>query len=45
MKTMQENYASDLYAIFVIIAVGFMILTLPTGLFFGWAGKRWAVKR
>jgi glutamate transport system permease protein len=45
MKTMQENYASDMFAIFAIIAVGFIILTLPTGLFFGWAGKRWAVKR
>ena len=45
MKTMTENYASDILWIFGIIAVGFMILTLPTGLFFGWAGKRWAVKR
>lgn len=45
MKTMTENYASDILIIFGIIAVGFIILTLPTGLFFGWAGKRWAVKR
>lgn len=45
MKTMTENYASDLLIIFGIIAAGFIILTLPTGLFFGWAGKRWAVKR
>lgn len=45
MKTMTENYASDLFVITAIIAAGFIILTLPTGLFFGWAGKRWAVKR
>ena len=45
MKTMQENYASDFLIISAIIAAGFIILTLPTGLFFGWAGKRWAVKR
>lgn len=45
MKTMTENYASDILVIFAIIAAGFMVLTLPTGLFFGWAGKRWAVKR
>ncbi|MDN5581716.1 MAG: amino acid ABC transporter permease [Corynebacterium sp.] len=45
MKTMTENYASDLFIIAGIIAAGFIVLTLPTGLFFGWAGKRWAVKR
>ncbi|MEY8565308.1 amino acid ABC transporter permease [Corynebacteriaceae bacterium 7-707] len=45
MKTMTENYASDLLVIFAIIATGFIILTLPTGMLFGWAGKRWAVKR
>ena len=45
MKTMTENYASDLFIITGIIAAGFIILTLPTGLFFGWAGKRWAVKQ
>lgn len=45
MKTMQENYASEFLVISAVIAAGFIILTLPTGLFFGWAGKRWAVKR
>ncbi|MEJ6548287.1 MULTISPECIES: amino acid ABC transporter permease [unclassified Corynebacterium] len=45
MKTMTENYASDLLIIFAVIAAGFIILTLPTGLLFGWAGKRWTVKR
>lgn len=45
MKTLTEDYASDILMIFGVIAIGFIILTLPTGLFFGWAGKRWAVKR
>ncbi|MEJ6019174.1 amino acid ABC transporter permease [Corynebacterium sp. H113] len=45
MKTMTENYASDILVIFALIALGFIILTLPMGLFFGWAGNRWAVKR
>lgn len=45
MKTLTEDYASDILVIFGVIAIGFIILTLPTGLFFGWAGKRWAVKR
>ena len=45
MKTLTEDYASDILVIFGVIASGFLILTLPTGLFFGWAGKRWAVKR
>lgn len=45
MKTMNENYANDLFVIAGIIAAGFVILTLPTGLLFGWAGKRLAVKR
>ncbi|KAB1502435.1 amino acid ABC transporter permease [Corynebacterium sp. 320] len=45
MKALTEDYASDILVIFGVIAVGFIILTLPTGLFFGWAGKRWAVKR
>ncbi|MCG7258839.1 MULTISPECIES: amino acid ABC transporter permease [unclassified Corynebacterium] len=45
MKTLTEDYASDILVIFGVVAIGFIILTLPTGLFFGWAGKRWAVKR
>ena len=45
MKTLTEDYASGILVIFGVIAIGFIILTLPTGLFFGWAGKRWAVKR
>ena len=28
-----------------IFAFGFLVLTLPLGLLFGWLGKRWAVAR
>ena len=45
MKTSVENHADQVFVIFAIIALGFMILTLPTGLIFGAAGKRLAVKR
>jgi glutamate transport system permease protein len=44
MKGMIENEAA-LLVIGTIFAVGFVILTLPTGLFFGWLGKRLAVAR
>lgn len=44
MKEMIENTAA-LLAVGTIFAVGFIILTLPMGLFFGWAGKKWAVLR
>jgi glutamate transport system permease protein len=44
MKTMVENEAA-LLLISGIFAAGFVILTLPMGLFFGWLGKRWAVTR
>jgi glutamate transport system permease protein len=44
MKTMVENEAA-LLLISGIFAAGFVILTLPMGLFFGWLGKRWAVAR
>jgi glutamate transport system permease protein len=44
MKTMIENEAALLY-ISAIFMFGFVILTLPTGLFFGWLGKRLAVAR
>lgn len=45
MKTLTEDYASDILVIFGVIAVGFTVLTLPTGLFFGWLGKKMVVKR
>jgi len=44
MKTMIENEAALIY-IGAIFMVGFVILTLPMGLFFGWLGKRLAVVR
>ncbi|AEV76066.1 amine acid ABC transporter, permease protein, 3-TM region, His/Glu/Gln/Arg/opine family [Mycolicibacterium rhodesiae NBB3] len=44
MKEMIENTAA-LMTIGIIFAAGFVILTLPTGLFFGWLGKRMAVAR
>ena len=44
MKEMIENTAA-LLVIGTIFALGFVILTLPTGLFFGWLGKRMAVAR
>jgi glutamate transport system permease protein len=44
MKEMIENTAALLY-IGAIFAFGFVILTLPMGLFFGWLAKRLAVAR
>ncbi|MGW2049013.1 amino acid ABC transporter permease [Streptomyces sp. NPDC001858] len=44
MKTMIENEAQTLL-IGAVFAFGFVVLTLPTGLVFGWLGKRLAVKR
>ncbi|MER5793913.1 amino acid ABC transporter permease [Streptomyces sp. NPDC001980] len=44
MKAMIENEAQTL-AIGAVFAFGFVVLTLPTGLFLGWLAKRLAVKR
>ena len=44
MKELIENTAA-LLAIGGIFAAGFVILTLPLGLLFGWLGKRLAVAR
>ena len=44
MKSMIENEAQTV-AIGAVFAFGFVVLTLPTGLFLGWLGKRMAVKR
>ena len=44
MKEMIENTAA-LITVGAIFAGGFILLTLPTGLFFGWLGKRMAVAR
>ncbi|MEU3599859.1 amino acid ABC transporter permease [Streptomyces sp. NPDC006798] len=45
MKTMVENEADALFAVFGVFAFGFIVLTLPTGLLLGWVAKRVAVKR
>jgi len=44
MKEMIEDTAA-LLAVGTIFAAGFVVLTLPTGLFFGWLGRRLAVRR
>ncbi|WP_067572134.1 amino acid ABC transporter permease [Nocardia acidivorans] len=44
MDTMNENEAMPL-AIGAIFALGFVLLTLPTGLLFGWLAKRYEVAR
>jgi glutamate transport system permease protein len=44
MKEMVENQAA-LLLISGIFAAGFVVLTLPMGLLFGWLGKRMAVAR
>ena len=44
MKEMIENTAA-LLTVGSIFAAGFIVLTLPLGLFFGWLGKRLAVAR
>ncbi|MFJ6938046.1 amino acid ABC transporter permease [Streptomyces sp. NPDC101132] len=45
MKTMLENESDAILAVFAVFAFGFIVLTLPTGLFLGWVAKRMAVKR
>ena len=44
MKTMVEKEA-QLIPIAAVFALGFVILTLPTGLILGWVGKKVAIKR
>lgn len=44
MKEMIENTAA-LVTVGTIFALGFLLLTLPLGLLFGWLGKRLAVAR
>jgi glutamate transport system permease protein len=44
MKEMVEN-ESALFLITAVIAFGFVVLTLPTGLLLGWVAKKVAVKR
>jgi len=45
MNTLLENEADKFTAVFLVIAAGFIVLTLPTGLAFGALAKRNAVKR
>ena len=45
MKEQIENHGDQIIAIFIIIAIGFMVLTLTEGLIFGYLAKRLAVKR
>ena len=43
MNTMVENEQPSLIAIFLVFALGFVLLTLPVGLLLGWVAKRAAV--
>ena len=45
MKTLFESHGDAVVPIFFGFALGFVILTLPTGLLFGWLSKRLAVIR
>ncbi|MFD4919720.1 amino acid ABC transporter permease [Streptomyces goshikiensis] len=45
MKEMLENESDAIFAVFAVFALGFVLLTLPTGLLLGWVSKRVAVKR
>ncbi|MEJ5996932.1 amino acid ABC transporter permease [Corynebacterium sp. H130] len=45
MKSTIENHANDLFLVFGIFALGFMILTLPMGLLLGSLSNRLAVKK
>jgi glutamate transport system permease protein len=45
MRNMLEFNISLLYAIFFIMAAGFVILTLPMGLFLTWWSRKLAVQR
>ncbi|MBD0020930.1 ABC transporter permease subunit [Gordonia pseudamarae] len=45
MKSEIETFSDQLFIIFGIIAVGFMIITLSEGAIFGYLAKRFGVKR
>jgi glutamate transport system permease protein len=45
MRNMFEFNISLLYWIFAIMAFGFLVLTLPVGLFFTWWSRKLAVQR
>ncbi|RFS85630.1 ABC transporter permease subunit [Actinomadura spongiicola] len=41
----KPTFADGVIPLFLGVAIGFLILTLPTGYFFGWLAKRMAVAR
>jgi glutamate transport system permease protein len=41
----KPSFTSGALPLFIGVAIGFMIMTLPTGFFFGWLHKRMAVAR
>lgn len=45
MKEMLENESDAIFLVTAIFALGFVILTLPTGLLLGWVAKKVTVKR
>lgn len=45
MNTLIENEADKFTAVFLVISLGFVLLTLPIGLLLGWVAKRSAVRR
>lgn len=45
MKGMMEFFPNLLYIIFGMVALAFVVLTLPTGVFFTWLSKKAAVRR
>ena len=45
MRRMIEFRSDLLFQIFGLVALAFIVITLPLGLLTGWASKRWAVQR
>jgi glutamate transport system permease protein len=45
MNTLVENEADKFTAVFLVISLGFVVLTLPIGLLLGWVAKRSTVQR
>jgi glutamate transport system permease protein len=45
MSEMVENESDALLGVFTIFALGFVVLTLPTGLLLGWVANKASVKR
>ncbi|SFB37687.1 amino acid ABC transporter membrane protein 1, PAAT family [Amycolatopsis marina] len=45
MSEMIENESDAIFLVFGMFALGFVILTLPTGLILGWVSNKMAVKR